>query len=380
MKTLFTAVCVLIATPAFSQVIVGGLMDLEFRMAGSDSKPYINQTPSTKPTIYFPNARLFVDAPISNEWSFLAVLQSDYYGSKSPHPLFISLAQVTWMPFESDFALHAGRIILPVGITSERFLSSENPLRHLPMNHEWGMRVDKKWGLIKGPRDYAVAPGLTFIYNRMYMHGIAAQGSVSDAVNYHIALATSAPSGFNEAGEYSVPAVMGRIAYQPLVWMRLGGSFGHGAYMRKDPLNDPVLSDADRQSLTQTLIGADITLDYRYARISYEFLQSDWKMVEIDRTVTPNTASNTWTYPAQSHMVEGKVDAPFQPGLYAAFRYDRISVRNYAYALGTLQRLEFGLGKKLNQSVTAKATYTKGWNEGPDLMDDVFGVQLSVGF
>jgi len=144
MNYLLIIFLLLMASPAFSQVSVGGLMDLEFRMAGSDAKPYINQTPSTKPTIYFPNARVFVDAPISNEWSFLAVLQSDYYGSKTPHPLFLSLAQVTWMPFEADFALHAGRIVIPVGITSERFLSSENPLRHLPMNHEWGMRVDKK--------------------------------------------------------------------------------------------------------------------------------------------------------------------------------------------------------------------------------------------
>jgi len=214
----------------------------------------------------------------------------------------------------------------------------------------------------------------------MYTHGVAAQGTVADVVEYHVALATAAPSSFNEAGEYSMPAVMGRIVYQPAVWMRLGGSFGHGAYMRKDPKNDPVLSDSDRESLTQTVLGGDITLDYRYVRISYEFMKSDWKMVAIDRTVVPNTASYTWTYPAQSHMLEGKIDAPFHPGLYAAFRFDRISVRNYAYALGALQRLEFGIGKKLNQSVTAKATYTKGWDEGPDLKDDVFGVQLSVGF
>ncbi len=361
---------------AFAQVNVGGLVDVEFRISGSDSKPYINGSPSAKPSIYFPNARLFFEAPISEEWSFLAVLQSDHYGSSTLNNPFFSLMQVSWMPLtESDLTVNFGRIIIPVGLTSERFLSSENPLRHLPMNLEWTQRVDKKAGLLVGPRNYAIAPGLAFVYNRMYTQGVSVQGSFTDFTEYHVAAALSAPSGFNESGEYDLPAVMGRVVVKPAVWLRLGGSFGHGAYMRKDAMNAP-LSDDDRASLKQTIFGADATVDYRYLRLSYEYLDTRWDVARIISPVTFITSE----YLASSHMIELKADAPFHPGAYAALRYDRVEVDSPVFATSPLQRLEVGIGKKLNRSTTAKATFARGWNEINDLHDNVFGIQLSVGF
>lgn len=376
MKFFLIAIVLFIPTPAFSQVTVGGLMDLEFRMSGSDSKPYINGSPSTKPSIYVPNIRLFFDAPISENWSVLAVVQSDHYGSNTLNAPFFSLLQAQWFPFDdSDFTMNIGRIVIPVGLTSERFLSNENPLRHLPMNMEWTQRVDKKAGLLTGPRNYATAPGLAFIYNRMYTQGISVQGDITDFAEYHLAAALAAPSGFNESGEYDMPAIMGRVVVKPAVWMRLGGSFGHGGYMRKDAMNAP-LSDDDRASLKQTILGVDASVDYRYVRLSYEYLDTRWDVA----TITLPGSFVTSDYLANSHMVEMKADAPFHPGAYVALRYERMMVDSPVFNASPLQRLEVGIGKKISRSIIAKATFAKGWDEGSDLEDNVFGVQLSVGF
>lgn len=365
--------------PLMGQVTVGGLMDLEFRMTGSDSKPYVNGSPSPKPTLYMPNARLFVDAPLDDEWSFFGVLQSDHYGSKSFNPPFFSLMQVTWAPFERDVVFHAGRIIIPFGLTSERFLSSENPLRHLPLSHEWTTRVDKKAGLVTGPRDYAAAPGMTFVYSRLYTHGISMQGTFG-MLDAHLALTQNAPSGFDEGGEYDVPSFVGRVALTPVVWMRIGASFGHGPYMKDDVMNRDVLTQAERESLTQTIIGADATLDYGYVRVSYEYMRSTWKTVEIRRDAAPPTTSAVWSVPADAHSLEAVWDVSAWPGLYAAARYDRMTVHRYAAGVGAFGRLEAGLGYRLSRAVTAKATYAAARNQGNDLDDDVLGLQLSLSF
>lgn len=372
-----TASMLLITASAQAQVNVGGLMDLEFRVSGADSKPYVNGSPSAKPTLYFPNARLFVDAPIDAQWSFFAVLQSDHYGSKSLNPPFFSMLHVTWAPFDADIAFHAGRIIIPFGLTSERFLSSENPLRHLPLSHEWTNRVDKKAGLSKGPRDYALAPGTTFVYSRMYTHGIAVQGSYG-ILDAHLALTQSAPSGFNESGEYATPAFVGRVGLTPLTWARVGASFGHGAYMRKDPKNEIQLSDADRASLTQTIYGVDATIDYRYLRLSYEYLHSTWLAADIDKqTVVPGAWAEV-EIPAHAHSIEAVWDLAAVPGLHMASRYDRMTVGGVTS--GEFERLEAGFGYKVSRSVTIKTTYATARNQGRDLADDVFGVQVSITF
>lgn len=361
---------------AFAQVNVGGLLDLEARVSGSDSKPYINGSPTAKPSLYVPNVRLFVDAPISENWAVFAMIQSDHYGSNTLNAPIFSLLQAQWMPFtDSDLTVNIGRILIPVGLISERYLSSENPLRHLPMNMEWTQRVDKKAGLLVGPRNYAVSPGLAFIYNRMYTQGVSVQGALNTVAEYHVAVALSAPSAFNESGEYDVPALMGRVVVKPAVWMRLGASFGHGAYMRKDAMNAP-LGDADRESLKQTLFGVDATVDYRYLRVSYEYLDTRW---DVARITLPGLFT-TEDYLANSHMVELKADAPFHPGAYAALRYDRITVDSPVFATSPLQRLEIGIGKKFSRSVVGKLTFSRGWNEVNDLQDNVLGAQLSLGF
>lgn len=378
MKRFAIGVCaVLLSVTAQAQVTVGGLVDMEYRRSGPDSKPYVNGSPSTMPTLYVPSARLFVDAALDGNWSLFAVLQSDHYGSKSFNPPFFSLMQVTWSPFDADIAFHAGRIIIPFGLTSERFLSSENPLRHLPLSHEWTTRVDKKAGLTKGPRDYVLAPGMTFVYSRMYTHGIAAQGSYGK-LDAHLALTQNAPSGFNESGEYATPAFVGRVGLMPLTWARVGASFGHGAYMRKDPKNDIQLSDADRASLTQTIYGVDATIDYRYLRLSYEYLRSTWLAADIDKQ---NGVPGAWVeveIPAHAHSIEAVWDVSVIPGLHLASRYDRMTIEGVTS--GEFERVETGFGYKLTRSVTLKSTYAWARNQGTDLADDVFGIQLSISF
>lgn len=393
-RVLFLVVVLMLALalPGKSQIQLGGLADFELRKGGTDSSPYVNQTPTDKWTIYTPYIRIFANANISENWYLTSALQSDYYyGSGMSYPFF-SVLNINWLPInDSDFTVTAGRFITPYGAYSQRVLSSENPFVHLPLSHSSGLPVTQESGLHSSYLYYDEGEtGLTMIYQRMYSQGIMLNNQVGESgwLRYSLAATLSPASGYFDTAQYNTPAFTGRLTLQPKVWARFGFSFSSGAFMLNN-FDQPTLPNADPSSYRQTLLGTDVMISYRYYTFLVEYNWSRWNAPYIDgggMVVSDDQKASA------SHISgEAVVNFPFFVGGYGGIRYEQIisgdvntgsgaygsAGENWTYDRG---RLEMLLGYKLHRNITLKASYLYSTDTGPDLDDDVLAIQLSVAY
>lgn len=391
----------------YAQVNISALTDFELKLSGDDSSPYVNQTPGEGLSIYTPNIRLFLSANISDQWFVNAVLQADHYEGKSLSPAFFSMMNINWTPdFESKFTVTAGRFVTPYGSYSTRFLSNQNPFVHLPMSHAIGLPVSKRLGHLVynndvpgefSGSDYEEEHGLTMVYQRMYSQGLLLSHSFgnSDWLSVNIA-ATHAPAASHlDFGEYDKPAWIGRVVLKPVIWAQLGASYSKGPFLMNDASNDSLLI-YDRSSYKQSTIGADLTLNYRYYTFLLEWNQGYYKGPFYDQETSTSDSRRTGIATTDHISGEFIYDLPFMVGSYVAVRYEKMLEgeielyqrdqnsdkinQTFTPWVYDRQRFEFAAGYKLDRNIILKASYLLSEDDGPDLDDDVFTIQLSVFF
>lgn len=383
----------LTATSVQGQITFGGLADFELRKGGSDSSPYVNQTPGENWSVYTPYLRLFVNGDISEKWFVSAALQADHYEGKHLSKLFFSVMNINYLPIDnSSFMITAGRFVTPYGAYSNRILSSDNAFVHLPLSHASGLPISKRYGTLYADVDYGSdVTGLTMIYQRMYTQGIMIENRVGEAewLQYQVAATLSSASSHFEYGEHDMPAVTGRILFKPFIWGSLGFSFSHGPFMKRDDANLSI-SDEDLQDYNQTLLGADLKLSYHYLSFLATYNWSKWEAPYLDSLNTP--PAFLWDDEVQVHHMSGELiaDFPFLPGAYAGIRVEQMisgdlkSPNRPSYGSETWtydrSRVEFTTGYKLHRNVVLKASYLYSANTGTELNDNVFVLQLSAGF
>lgn len=396
-----------------AQVAIGGLIDLEWRNGGKDSKPGLNQTPKSGSSIYTPNLRLFADGQIDPNWSITVVLQSDFYARTDLSPVFFSLLEVRWQPeLTTSFTVSAGRLVIPFGSYSTRFLSNENAFRHLPLTHEWTLPVDKMLGYTLGERSYDANPGVTMIYNRMYTQGVAVSGILGEnrPLEYNLLWGLAAPSGFFDYGMHGMKAVMGRVVWQPLISTRIGFSGGYGPYMKPGVQND-MLSKKELTDYKQLTWAADVEFSYRYVIFRLEYLTSEWTAPHIQRNSAMWThfeslelnSNFEWklvnqevNFASESISAEFEIRVASVPGLTLVSRFDFATFNkiymNYVWdSSGLIARspyssypdlswYEGGINYTINRNVRLKVTYMRPTNMEVSMDAQTFGAQLSISF
>lgn len=395
MKSRYLILLIILAVtyPAKGQVQLGGLADFEVRKGGSDSSPFVNQTPNDKWTLYTPYLRLFANATISEKWFISSALQSDYYYSTELNAPFFSVININWMPIEdSDFTTTVGRFVTPYGVYSERILSSDNPFVHLPLTHSSGLPVSPQLGLLSSDVDYEEdddITGLTMIYQRMYSQGISISNNVGETewLGYNLSVTLAPVSTYVETSQYNTPSFLGRITLQPEVWGQLGFSFSTGPFMSPEAIN-AAMPDSDPDSYRQGSFGTDLLISYHYYTFLLEYNWSRWKAPYLEETET--FADDNLRASVNHISGEAVVNFPFFVGGYAGIRYEQIisgELRSGSgiYSNGEIwtydrQRVEFLLGYKLHRNITLKSSYLYATDSGPELDDDVFTIQLSVAF
>ena len=396
------------------QVAVGGLIDFELRHGGEDSKPGLNQTPGSGLSLYTPNIRLFVDGQIDPNWGVTAVLQSDYYARTDLSPVFFSMLAVRWQPWlDKAVEFSAGRLIIPFGSYSNRFLSNENAFRHLPLTHEWTLPVDKMIGYTLGARSYGTFPGMTMVYNRMYTTGIAVSGVVGESrpFEYDLLWGMASPSGFFDYNMHGMSALMGRAVWQPFISTRIGLSGGYGPYMKPAVQNDMISKD-DLADYTQFVWGVDLEFSYRYIIFRLEYLRTKWSAPHIERTTA------MWAYLSSmavnstgewklvnddvqfaSSTISGELEfrVAAVPGLtlvsrfdyatfdktdirYSAIFYQGYSVPNTYSKYPDLLWYEGGINYTMSRNVRLKVTYMRPTNTDVSMNAETIGALLSVSF
>lgn len=381
------------AAPLNAQVHIGGLADFEIRKGGTDSSPYINQTPNENWSIYTPYLRLFVNSDISEKWFISAALQADHYEGNKLSTVFFSLMNINYMPFKSsNFTISAGRFVIPYGAYSKRVLSADNPFVHLPLTHASGLPISKTHGTLYADVEYDDdIKGLSMIYQRMYTQGILAKDRLGESewLQYELAATLASASSFFEYGEHPVPAFTGRVVLHPVVWGSLGFSLSSGPFMKEDAAN-AVLSDEKFKNYTQALFGVDVQLSYHYFSFLTSYNWSKWDAPYFNPETTPRAYLWDDEVEVQHFSTELIADFAFFPGAYAGIRFERLipgdlsssanianPVRPWTY---DRDRIEFATGLKIQRNVILKASYLFATDNGPDLSDDVFTLQLSAGF
>lgn len=394
MKNLFTLILIIFFPFIIhAQVIVGGLVDVEFRKGQLDSSPGINQTPNDKFNIYTPNIRLFGLGVISDKWYAEMALQADYYNKKTLSPVFFSLININWLPIDnSQFMVSAGRFITPYGLQSKRVLSSDNPFVHLPLSHVWALGVDNKTGVYFSNPMYGDGDsyGQSMVYQRMYSQGVKiSNNTAQQKLSYEIAATLASASSYFEVGSHNQPNFMGRIAFQPAIWAQVGSSISYGPYMMRHPLNEDI-SDSDLQSYKQILYGADLTISYLYYSFTVEANFSQWNSpdYEFEDINLVDPVAKAVHYSAELH-----IQLSFIPGAYTALRSEILrpdqehqnSQNTYysdnAYQFGPdVDRLELVFGYRINKNIRAKSSYLINSVSSSDIRANVLAMQFSVGF
>lgn len=284
MKVTFTSllICFLMlgTFPAYGQVNIGGEATFELRKGGTDSGPTINQTPNDKWLVYAPSLKLFVNAPISDKWFVSGALQSDYYrGYRSD--VLVSSLNINWMPSE-NFKVTAGRFTTPFGRYDELLLSSQNPFVHLPLSHVWNMPVNKYRGYFFGNASYDGVPGQSMVYRRLYSQGLKISGATNkEILRYELAATLTSVSSYTDIGEQNRPAFIGRVELRPVIWNKIGLSFGRGPYLLENSVND-VLTDEERADYHQTIATAYTEFSYHYYQLTLQYTFNRWDSPWID--------------------------------------------------------------------------------------------------
>lgn len=391
---------------ANAQVSINGLADFELRMGGDDSSPYVNQSPGSGLSIYSPNLRLFFSGDISDQWFVNAVLQSDHYAGKQLSDPFFSLFNVNWTPnLDSDLLVTAGRFVIPYGAYSKKFLSFDNPFVHLPLSHASGLPLSKKFGFIgnKNPdpnsfkADYGDEElGTTMVYQRMYTQGIQASYSHGESQWLRIiaALTTAPASTHLDYVEESL-AFTGRVEFQPVIWANLGVSLSQGTFLQNSAENDSLII-YDLSSYKQDLKGADLSINYQYYTFNVEWNQSFWKAPFYNSETSLASSPQQGKVTINHFSGEFIYDLPFVVGGHIAARYEYMdegeieiyerdasdnkinqSFSDWTY---TRTRFEIAAGYKIDRNVVIKGSYLLSDDNGFDLDDNVFSIQLSVLF
>ncbi|MEX2368628.1 MAG: hypothetical protein WD510_03890, partial [Balneolaceae bacterium] len=346
--------------------------------------PTINQTPNDKWLVYVPSIRLFVNAPISDEWVVSGALQTDYYaGYRSD--LFFSSFNINWMPSER-LKFTAGRFATPFGRYDELLLSSENPFVHMPLSHVWNMPVDRKRGYVFSATSYDGVPGQSMVYRRLYSQGLMMSGTTEEeTLQYQLSAALTSVSSYTDIGEQNRPALIGRLVWRPVIWNKIGFSLANGPYMVDDPIND-ILSDEKRAGYLQTIVTAYTEFSYRYYQLLFQYTFNRWDSPWIDpegELVEDDIANDVAHY-----MGQFKMRFPFWVGGYGAVRFEKylpkeITLRSVGITgqpTPDKHRFEFVLGYQVHRNIVLKASYLLSRNEREELKDDVFAVQISAGF
>ncbi|MDR8393561.1 hypothetical protein NC796_20580 [Aliifodinibius sp. S!AR15-10] len=374
----------LCSTVAQAQINFGGLAEFELRKGGADSDPTVNQTPNDEWFVYSPSVRIFVNGRISDQWFVSGALQSDYYrGQRSE--IFFSSFNINWLASES-LKITAGRFITPFGRYDELLLSSQNPFVHMPLSHVWNMPVDRKQGYVFSGTSYDGIAGQSLVYRRLYSQGLMLSGvNERETLEYQLAATLTSVSSYTDVGEQDRPALTGRLVMQPVIWNKIGISFSNGPYLIDDPIND-VLQDERRAKYHQTIVTAYTEFSYHYYQLLLQYTFNRWDSPWIDSQgeLVEDNIQNDVTH----YLAKLKVRFPFWVGGYGAVRFERYLPHDITLNSRDItgqptpdkDRFEFVIGYKVKRNITLKTSYLLSRNDGLELEDDVFAIQLSAGF
>jgi hypothetical protein len=398
-----------ITSTASAQIHWWCVSDFEIRKGGEDSGLEKNNLPNDHIQLNLQELDLFIDADISTDISFTAKLATNPSKALDFKAIELQLAYITFSHLLGDgLSLSAGKIVTPFGTYSKRQLPSENPFIGQPLFFSYRQNISPLTGYL-GPTTTALAYAqygtdpqygnrLTTLYPCGYFTGIEASGFISSLIDYDFALMNAPLSAAN--GDYNIDeglAFHGRVAVHPGIWGTVGFSYAAGSFMQSSSVSQNFEQEyTTLNSFNQSTYGADLRLSYLYFEINAEYIKNQFEAPYITYNHENEYDSGflngySRSLESQEYYIDVKMDAPFYPGLYIAFRYDALTFSDFSGPLlsstnnstvawdRNVVRSAIGVGYKPDRRVLIKLGYERtavSLQPPPDL--DVWGCAIVV--
>jgi hypothetical protein len=335
MKRMLLLLVVFIASIGNTQVKLWGIYNFEIMKGGKDSQLDKNLIPNGHLQLSMNQFQLFLNADITENISLMTRLGNNPVASSDFKSIEFQLAYVTFSNLIGDaLSISAGKILTPFGSFNKRQLPTDNYFIGLPLFFSYPHNISPESGYLDKQTILwtlgLYGDRLNTVYTGGYYVGAEAYGFILDKLlEYDIALMNAPLS--SAIGDYNVDdniSLHGRAVLHPVIWGSFGASFAKGSFVTPSYVNyyySQLYGSLNR--FTQSTYGVDATLSYLFYEINIEYLLNQYESPYIIKN------ANNWFVSGLSYgkwldlnsnelLVDAKIEAPFYPGLYAAFRYN----------------------------------------------------------
>jgi hypothetical protein len=350
-------------TLAAGHVVLG--TDLSFSTSTkNDTQAWFNYTDYEHNTLRLMRLGVTANIRLNDRVSFLGELRSENGESPQPYALYARLRPWKNRPVD----IQAGRIPPTFGAFSRRAYANGNPLIGYPLAYQYltSLRPDavpadpdellrmraRGWRPSYRLGDQSIATGMPLITAFRWDTGVQvhASGEHSSAT---VAVTTGTVSDPRTRDNNGGKQISGRVQWEPVVGLVLGGSGAHGPYLADTVRNLLGLPKASNERA----LGFDAEYSRDHWLIRGEGVWTQW---EVPTLSSPLRAGS------------GFVEATYKvrPGLFVAARTDRLTFSRVTGSSQTrtwdapVRRVETGLGAYVRRNLLARVTYQHNWRDG----------------
>jgi hypothetical protein len=304
---------------------------------------------------------------IAERFSLLTELRSQNGESVEPYALYVRVRPWRDRPID----IQAGRIPPTFGAFARRVYGAGNPLIGYPLAYQYltSVRPDavpatsddvirmraRGWRPNYPIGSLQIATGLPLITAFRWDTGVQVRVG-PERLNAAAALTNGTVSDPHTRDNNSGKQIAGRVQWQPVFGLTLGGSAAHGAYVA-----DAVLANATQvprgNGSSQQALGVDAEYSRDHWLMRGEAIWNRWQVPTLSRSLN-----------ATSGFVEGRYK--ILPGIFVAGRVDRLSFSRLPTATqnrtwdAPVTRIETGVGYYLRPNFLARGAYQHNWRDG----------------
>jgi hypothetical protein len=330
----------------------------------SDNQAWFDYTDYSHDALRMLRAGITTDLRLNDRVSFLADVRTENGDAIRPYALYVRVRP--WTSRAID--LQAGRIPPAFGAFSRRAYGNGNPLIGYPLAYQYltSVRPDavpadadellhmraRGWRPSYTIGSQAVTTGMPLVTAFEWDTGAevhAAAGNVSGA----LAITAGTLSDPRVRDDNGGRQISGRLQWQPVVGLTLGGSAARGPY----------LADAVRERFPgssagiQRAFGSDAEYSRDHWLVRSELVVSRWTVPTLSTPLVARSAFVESTY-------------KLRPGLFAAaradtLRFSRIAGRSVVRTWDApVSRIECGIGVYAQRNVLVRGTFQHNWRDG----------------
>ncbi len=350
-----------------------GIADLEYLEGSANSNYFINGLPAQwhSGVIRPLELNLMAKVRFNEQWSLHLRGQMERLHGRSFEQIRLAQAMVQFRPKDSNWQFALGRVVAPVGLFSQKQLSTARNLIDVPIAYGYFANVADELGYVpqmgNGVRIRTTGVpewGLPLLYYNGYTNGLKSTWAIKPGkLSLDVALTTGAPN--QQKNLHLDPLNLGlqsRLKWQVAYFWKQGFSFSRGSFFRRNFFNE---GRDPQNAWQQTLLATDYTLGFGHFEFSGELIGALYRVPQYlplrDLAQRGTFSQNDLSLSAFSAYLDAKYEFPFLTGAYAT---SRIETLNFGQIEGSnlawdqnVRRFSLGLGYKFKNAFLLRSSY-----------------------